>query len=43
MIVKILKRKMENVILNFNYKGQDVEMQYKRNENLNDIFKKYKN
>ena len=34
---------MENAILNFNYQGQDVQMQCKRNDNLNNIFKKYTN
>ena len=34
---------MENSILKFSYKGQNVEIQCKRNENLTDIFKKYTN
>ena len=34
---------MENAILKFTYKGQDVDIQCKRNENLIDILKKYTN
>ena len=34
---------MEDIILNFNYKGQEVKMQCKNNENMNDIFKRYSN
>ena len=34
---------MEDIILNFFYKGQEVKMQCKRNENMNDIFKRYSN
>ena len=32
---------MEVVILNFNYKGHDIKIQCKRNEYINDIFKRY--
>ena len=32
---------MEDVILNFNYKGKEVKIQCKKNENINDIFKRY--
>ena len=34
---------MEDIILNFNYKGQEVKIQCKKNENMNDIFKRYTN
>ena len=34
---------MEDIILNFNYKGQEVKIQCKRNENMDDIFKRYTN
>jgi len=34
---------MEEIILNFNYKGQEVKMQCKKDENMNDIFKRYSN
>jgi len=34
---------MEEIILNFTYKGQEVKMQCKRNENMNEIFKRYTN
>jgi len=34
---------MENIILNFNYKGQEVKIQSKKNENMNNIFKRYTN
>ena len=34
---------MEDIILNFNYKGQEVKMQHKKNENMNEIFKRYTN
>ena len=34
---------MEDIILNLNYKGYEVKMQCKRNEIINDIFKKYSN
>ena len=34
---------MEDIILNFNYKGQEVKMQCKIIENMNDIFKRYTN
>ena len=34
---------MEGLILNFNYKGQELELQCKRNEHMNDIFKRYTN
>ena len=34
---------MEDIILNFDYNGQEVKMQCKKNENMNDIFKRYTN
>ena len=34
---------MENIILNFNYLGQEIKMQCKRSEYMNDIFKRYTN
>ena len=34
---------MEDVILNFNYKGQEIKIQSKRNEKMNDILKRYTN
>ena len=34
---------MEEIILNFNYKGQEIKMQCKRNEDMNEIFKRYTN
>ena len=34
---------MENIILYFNYKGHKIKMQCKRNENINDILKRYSN
>ena len=34
---------MEEIILNFNYNGQEVKMQCKINENMNEIFKRYAN
>ena len=34
---------MDEIILNFHYKGKIVEMQCKRDENMNDIFKRYAN
>ena len=34
---------MEKIILNFNYKGQEVKIQCKKNENINDILKRYAN
>ena len=34
---------MEDIILNFNYKGQEIKIQCKRNENINDILKRYTN
>ena len=32
---------MEDAILNFNYKGQEIKIQCKRNEYINDIFNRY--
>ena len=34
---------MEKIILNFIYKGQDIEIHCKKNENINDILKRYAN
>jgi len=34
---------MEDIILNFNYKGQEVKIQCKKKENMNDIYKRYTN
>ena len=34
---------MEDIILNFNYKGQEVKIQCKINENMSEIFKRYAN
>ena len=30
---------MEDIILNFNYKGKEIKIQCKKNENINDILK----
>ena len=32
---------MEDININFNYKGQEVKIQCKKNENMNQIFKRY--
>ena len=34
---------MEDITLNFNYKGNEVKINCKKNENMNDIFKSYTN
>jgi len=34
---------MEDIILIFNYNGEEVKIQCKKNENINDIFKRYAN
>ena len=34
---------MEDVTLVFNYNGEDIKVQCQRNENINDIFKRYTN